>query len=65
MQATCRCAHCGFSVPPGPEGVFEVDFVEREIRFYCPQCRKQNVMRLYDPKKEKKLQSLPPTAILR
>jgi len=44
MIFLCRCAKCE-SIYNGnidDNARIEIDFVEQEIRFVCPQCKKEN-----------------------
>lgn len=66
MLFICRCPHCSCVTEGGTDSAsrIELDFVEQEIRFVCPQCKRESKMSLLTSNKLKS-KPLPGTSIMR
>lgn len=62
----CRCPQCNAITEAGTESSprLEFDFVELEIRFVCPECKKESRMSILTSNKLKS-RPLPKTVIMR
>ncbi len=62
----CRCPKCGAVTEEGIDSMsrIEFDFVDSEIRFVCPECKKESKMSLLTSNKLKS-KPLPSIATMR
>lgn len=67
MRIGCRCGKCNTTFTATDEDLFlEFDFVEKQIRFYCPvkKCKHVNIFDFSDWQEKQKKSPLPPIGIV-
>jgi len=66
MLFICRCPHCNRVTEGGVDNAsrIELDFIEQEIRFVCPECKRESKMSLLTSNKMKS-RPLPGIVVMR
>jgi Zn finger protein HypA/HybF involved in hydrogenase expression len=64
MKIVCRCKGCAQTYF-GEDVAVEFDFIEEEVRFYCPSCKAKNTLNFESLATKNKRQPLPSTVVMR